>query len=172
MGEFSVLFNPELNITTLAGTSMVFHCHYYNCAVQKVIEEVMGEKARNIFQQAAVNAVSSQIAALMPVSETLEVKLQVGFALLKQLGFGCFELTNLSSTGGVVVSNSSHYALGWFSQYGEREHPVCDFITGYLQALFAIALAILPEQVEVKEVECMTVSETECRFIVDVLSGV
>ncbi len=168
MGEFPVLFNSELNTSTLASISMVFHCHYYNCAIQKVIEEAMGEKAKSLFQQAAVKAVMPQMATLIQKEENLESKLERGFALLKQLGFGCFDFSHLNSTGGVVISNSSHYALGWLSEYGEREHPICDFITGYIQALFAVTLNISSEEVKVREVECMATGGMECRFVVDI----
>lgn len=170
MGEFPVLFNAELNTTILASTSMVFHCHYYNCAIQKVIEEAMGEKAKNVFQQAALIAVLPQLARLIEKEENLESKFERGFALLKQLGFGYFDFSQLNSIGGVVTSNSSHYALGWLSEYAEREQPICDFITGYIQALFAVALNVASEQVKVREAECMATGSMECRFVVEMLS--
>ena len=41
MTQHSVTFDGQHNTAHLAGRSMVFHCHYYNCAIHQAIEDAM-----------------------------------------------------------------------------------------------------------------------------------
>lgn len=166
--DFPVSFNPELNTSTVGSTNMVFHCHYYNCAVQKVIEDTIGDMAPSLFQESAFKAAHPQLATLLTSQDSLDTRINKGLALFQQLGFGSFDTSKLTKTGGVVVSNSSHYALGWLSEYGEREHPVCQFIEGYLKALILVAFELEAKQITVEEVECMAVGAEECRFNIEI----
>ncbi|MDJ0708499.1 MAG: 4-vinyl reductase [Leptolyngbyaceae cyanobacterium MO_188.B28] len=171
MADFPVQFNPALNQARLAGSNMVFHCHYYNCAVHKAIEETLGDQATGLFRETAAAAVRSQLRHLIDTHDAVITRFSKGRTLFQQLGFGSFDAQQLTSAGGVVVSNSSHYALGWLSQYGIRETPVCQFIEGYLKALVEIAYGLAPEQVAVRETDCMAKGDANCRFVVEVSDG-
>ena len=168
MANYTVEFDPAQNQAHLAGSAMVFHCHYYNCAIHKSIETTLGEQAASLFRRAAAAAARPQLAALISPDDSATARLSKGLTLFQQLGFGSFDTQALSLSGGLIVSQSSHYALGWLSQYGLRETPVCQFIEGYLQALVEVTYDLSSEQVRVQEEACMAMGEADCRFLVTV----
>lgn len=168
MTNYPVAFDPAQNTAQLAGSQMVFHCHYYNCAIHKSIEKALGDRAASIFQNSALAAARPQLAALIEPEDAVITRLSKGITLFKQLGFGSFDTQGLSKTGGVVVSQSSHYALGWLSQYGMRAQPVCQFVEGYLQALVETTYDLDTHQVSVREEDCMATGAAECRFVVTI----
>lgn len=148
---------------------MVFHCHYYNCAIHQAIEDAMGEQAIALFRETAATVVRSQLQHIILPSDTISQRLTKGLSLFQQLGFGSFDIQNLTASGGLVSSHSSHYALGWLSQYGPRETPVCQFIEGFLEALVSLTYDLASEQVQVRETSCMAMGDSNCQFQVDVL---
>lgn len=168
MATYTVEFDPQHNQALLAGSSMVFHCHYYNCAIHKSIEMALPNDAADLFRRAAYASVQPQLINLMGQADGPTTRIERGLELFKQLGFGSFEPQALSATGGTVTSTSSHYALGWIAHHGLRETPVCQFMEGYLQALVVVAYGLNEHQVTVKEMECLAKGDPACTFVVNI----
>ncbi|MEM6254792.1 MAG: 4-vinyl reductase [Cyanobacteria bacterium P01_D01_bin.156] len=168
MATHTVEFDPQTNQALLAGSHMVFHCHYYNCAIHKSIEDALSTDAAELFRSSAFAAAQPQLAAIVAQVDSPSTRISKGATLFQQLGFGRFDPHLLTSAGGTVTSTSSHYALGWLARYGLRETPVCQFIEGYLQALMVVAYNLNVQQVRVKEVDCLATGDAACTFVVTV----
>ncbi|MEO0870120.1 MAG: hypothetical protein AAFY17_17155, partial [Cyanobacteria bacterium J06642_11] len=124
----TIEFDPQTNQALLADRPMVFHCHYYNCAIHKSIEQVLSTEAADLFRNSAFTAAHPQLESIIEPADSVPTRISKGMALFQQLGFGRFNSSVLTAAGGTVTSTSSHYALGWLAQYGVRETPVCQFI--------------------------------------------
>ncbi|MEM6449589.1 MAG: 4-vinyl reductase [Cyanobacteria bacterium P01_D01_bin.105] len=168
MTHHTVTFDPDANQALLVDSSMVFHCHYYNCAIHKSIENSLSTQAAELFHQSAFAATQPQLSAIIDSTDSPLTRLSKGLTLFKQLGFGSFDTQGLNASGGTVTSVSSHYALGWLAQYGLRETPVCQFVEGYLQALVSVTYDLSEQQVSVKETSCLAMGDSECCFVITV----
>jgi len=167
---FPFAFHVGTNVATLAGAQHVFHCHYYNCALQDAIEKALDSEASQVLTDTAEATVRSQLERLLAGARGVDA-LQRGRDLFRQLGFGSFDLSAVAANGGEVRSDSSHYGLGWLSMYGTRPRPACYFMAGYLKALFAIAFSEDPTAVVVQETECVAAQGSTCRFKLEVKHG-
>lgn len=170
MTSIPVVFHAETNVATLAGVPHVFHCHYYNCALQDAIERALGSEAPTLLRDEAETAARAELERVLGAARG-EAAFALGRELFQQLGFGSFDATAVSASGGVVTSDSSHYALGWLAMYGPRPRPACHFVAGYLKALFSIAFARERATVNVTETECLAAHGANCRFDVEVQGG-
>jgi len=161
---FSFSIDPEHGATHLGGASLVFHCHYYNCALQRSIEDGMGDGASELLRDAAVAAAHEQLRALGKgdASATLAAAAE----LHATLGFGVLDLSGLGPEGGRAVVLGSHYALGWLAVYGERSAPACHFAAGFVAA--ATRAAFGDQRVRVTETACVACGATQCEFTVTV----
>ncbi len=156
-------FDVKTNVALSGGESLVFHCHFYNCALQKAVEEGMGDAAGPVQTAAAAAAVRRQALALGADAARLE-------AIFRELGFGMLDLSGAGATGGRAVVRASHYAMGWVSVHGERETPVCWFPAGFIAGGLSAAHGLPLEKVRVTESACFANGAAECVFDVEVSS--
>jgi predicted hydrocarbon binding protein len=148
-----VQLHPEANLASIGGEPHVFHCHHYNCFLQKSISDQSALlDATTVLTQAAAEVVLPQLEALKNVDEE---------ELFRHLGFGVLDAKKLTSEGGTAVVRGSHYALGWLSKYGKTQAPVCHFASGYLEA---VARHRFKGAFTVKETACVAAGSPECRF--------
>jgi predicted hydrocarbon binding protein len=160
-------FDPRLNIATLGGESMVFHCHHYNCALQRAIEEGLGDDAADLLQRAGQEVAREQGLALK--SGTGNDGLADAAKRFASLGFGRWDLGKLTRGRGTATLYASHYGLGWISKYGERKTPACHFAAGFLAGSIAASFSLAPERVRVRETRCCATGADECVFDAEVL---
>ena len=165
--DFDVRFDLEKNEAVLGESHLVFHCHYYNNTLQKVIEEGLGDDASALLTAAAQEAARMQLQTIAKERQGPEV-LDAAKTLFCRAGFGTLDFSSVTARGGHVICPHSHYALGWLSHFGERETPVCEFVAGYVGASLIAAHHLLPERVVVKETECQAMGHAQCRFDVEV----
>jgi len=168
MGTFEVAQDLEASTATLGGQSLVFHCHFYNCALQAAVEEALGDDAADIQRAAAHSVVRAQLVALTKGQAT-DARLATASKLFAELGFGTLDLTGLGPRGGRATVKASHYAMGWVAIYGEREAPTCNFVEGFVAAALGEAFGIASERVRVREVGCFACGAETCDFDVEVL---
>jgi predicted hydrocarbon binding protein len=159
-------YDATYNVARLGGESLVFHCHFYNCALQRAVEDGLGADARAVLRDAASGPVHAQIAAI--VGEERGRALDVASKIFAQLGFGRLDLSTVGERGGTVDVAASHYALGWIAAHGERDEPVCRFVEGYIAGAVAAALGRTPDSVRVEETACYACGADVCTFTVEV----
>lgn len=159
----SVEVDLERNTAKLGGEPLVFHCHHYNCALQKAVEELHFEGAPKLLQDAALATVREQIATLAPADA-----LSAASEIYRQLGFGKLTIS-CADHGGEADVEISHYALGWLVKYGARTSPVDHFTCGFLRAAVAVALDVDVDAVKVSQTACMTMGDASNRFAIEVI---
>jgi hypothetical protein len=161
-----LVFDAQRGLATLGGQSLVFHCHFYNCALQRAIESGLGDEARVLLRDAAIPPVRKQLLDL--VGSDIERALQLGPELFCQLGFGTVDLAGVGAKGGTAVVLASHYAMGWVVVHGRRQEPACRFVEGFIAATLSVAYDLAPDRVRVQETECYACEAESCRFSVEV----
>jgi hypothetical protein len=170
-------FDPERNVTTIADSRIVFHCHHYNIFLQRTVDEALGEDAANVQRLAALEASRRLLSGLFKGDGGAGVGMRVGVRerldqatkLFGSLGFGLADLSGLTEQGGTVVLSTSHYALGWRAKFGPSAAPVCHFATGYWAAALAAAAGVAPERVLSAERRCGAVVDESCQIEIEVL---
>lgn len=160
-------FDKDRNVATLGGASMVLHCHFYNCTLQRAVEQGLGAAAHDVLRDAAVATVRGQLQKVAPPRAPRSEVLSIASRLFSELGFGRFAPFALDATGGEVIVTSSHYAMGWLSIYGDRSEPACRFVEGFLQAAVEAAFG-KTSGVTVEEHRCFACGHDDCRFRVEV----
>lgn len=162
-----VEFDASTNVAMLGGQPVIFHCHHYNCALQKVIEQNMGAAAADLLADAAATPARQQLATL--AADGKGEVLQLASTVFAQLGFGTLALDRISETGGTAQAHASHYALGWLAKYGPRAEPACHFVRGYLAGALAAAYELDLSKISVRETHCAASGASEaCAFSVEV----
>ena len=148
---------PEAHLASIGGEPHVFHCHHYNCFLQKAItDQAPLFEVKSLLTQPAAEVVFAQLTALGDVDVE---------ELHRHLGFGVLDSSKLTASGGVAVVKGSHYALGWISKYEKAAEPVCFFAAGFIEA---VARHRFKGNFEVTETACVASGARECRFEVKV----
>ncbi len=115
-------------LALLGGEPHVFHCHHYNCFLQKTVADQGAlVDAPALLTRPAAEVAFSQLQALGADRATVA-------SLFSTLGFGLLDLAGLTAEGGKVSMPSSHYAQGWLSKFGKAESPVCFMPAGFVEA--------------------------------------
>ena len=156
-------FDAERAVVLSGGQSLVFHCHFYNCALQHAIEDGMGEAAPGVLTAGAAEVVHAQMKALATQAEDLSAFAERAFS---ELGFGVLDLSGVSAQGGEAIVRASHYAMGWTAVHGARETPACFFPAGFIQGAVAAAHGLELASATVAETGCYAVGAEDCRFTV------
>lgn len=148
--------HAERHLASIGGEPHVFHCHHYNCFLQKSIAEQGALiDAAPLLTDAAAEVVLAELNALGTVDAQ---------ELFAHLGFGLLDASALSAEGGRAVVKGSHYALGWRSKFGSSSEPVCFFPAGFIEA---VARHRFKGAYKVKETACVASGASECRFEVE-----
>jgi len=124
----AVDIHADRYLASIAGEPHVFHCHHYNCFLQKSITDQSALlDVKSLLTDAAAEVVYSELTHLNAQSDTAQV-------LFGQLGFGVLDASALTPQGGNATVKGSHYALGWLSKFGKSSAPVCFFNAGFIEA--------------------------------------
>jgi hypothetical protein len=118
------------------GKAHILHCNYYNNYLLRTIWKDAGMfiEPRPILIGAAVEQSYFQLTGLFSTLKLTDVEERKAFAsrFFSWQGLGTLDLTNISATGGFVISASQHYAEGWKVQFGAADEPVGFFTRGWL----------------------------------------
>jgi hypothetical protein len=162
-------FDAATNTITVAGATMVFHCHHYNGHLQRNLENSGFVDAPSVIARSVAKSIDSAIknhVATHPELDTPQGKLQVATEMAKTFGYGALDLSQLNESGGTAWANSSHFATGWLVKWGQRETPGCYFIAGYIAGALAAAYNKPLDYYQVQETECIAVGAKKCKFVV------
>lgn len=146
------------------GEPLVFHCHHYNLALQRLIEDSLGfEEATQLFVRAAEEVAYPFVSRHLEGVLGHDARLALATTLHAELGFG-----KLAGRGdeaaGEATGERLHYATGWRSKLSPRREPVCAFHAGYLAASMAAAAGLPRGTFEVHETSCVARGDDACRF--------
>jgi hypothetical protein len=148
-----VQLHPDAHLASIGGEPHVFHCHHYNCFLQKTISDQSGLiDVKPLLSDPAAEVVFSELSALGNADPD---------ELFRHLGFGVLDSAGLSAAGGSAVVKGSHYALGWLSKFGAAAGPVCFFNAGFVEA---VARHRFKGAFQVTETACVASGARECRF--------
>lgn len=126
--SIDVDIHADRYLASIAGEPHVFHCHHYNCFLQKsIVDQAALLDVKSLLTDAATEVVFSELTHLNAKGDTAQV-------LFAQLGFGVLEVSSLTAQGGTATVKGSHYALGWLSKFGKATEPVCFFNAGFIEA--------------------------------------
>lgn len=150
----------------LGNEPMIFHCHHYNCYLQRVILEAADFEAVPVLIGAAAEVAYSQLKALFAQEKVNGADARKRYAekVWRILGFGTFDLSPLSVQGGSVSTKNSHYGQGWLGKFGKSKSPVCFFDAGWLAGALS---AIYDEPLgayHVDQPSCIAQGAAENRF--------
>ena len=167
-----VSFASDRNIIKLDDVMVWLHCHHYNCGLVKVLEEMKGINARDIFIQAATeefyvnfrNYISNYLEG-----KTVIEKTEAAADLYRFMGFGRLDLSGLNESGGIAYADSSYYVIGWLAKYGRRETPVCHLTCGFLSGILGAIYGQIDGKYIVEEKKCMITGHDICEFVVSVV---
>lgn len=155
-------FDAVRNEAKLGGASHVFHCHFYNTALHKAVEDGLGDRAAEVLWRRGASSVAPQLRALCAESSDHESVKTTASELFRTLGFGKLDVSGLGAAGGAAIVQASHYALGWVSVYGERTAPVCAFPVGFVAATASVAFDRPLETIHARETACFACGSENC----------
>lgn len=148
-----VQIHPDAHLASIGNEPHVFHCHHYNCFLQKTIaDQAALIDVKKLLAEPAAEVVLAELNALGSVDAQ---------ELFGHLGFGVLDVSALTASGGAAVVKGSHYALGWVSKFGSSAEPVCFFNAGFIEA---VARHRFKGAFQVKETACVASGARECRF--------
>lgn len=144
-------------LASLGGEPHVFHCHHYNCYLQKAVQDQSALlDARALLVHPAAEVVHAQLQALRADRAMAE-------EIFRTFGFGVIDLARLGPQGGKVALSSSHYAQGWLSRFGRSSHPVCFFPAGFAEG---VARHLFGGAFTATETACVARGDARCEIAV------
>ena len=153
--SIAVDIHADRYLASIAGEPHVFHCHHYNCFLQKsIVDQAALFDVKRLLTDAAAEVVYSELSGIKAAGDTADV-------LFGQLGFGVLDAKALTAQGGTATVKGSHYALGWLSKFGKASEPVCYFVSGFIEAS---ARQKFGTAFQVRETACVASGASTCTF--------
>jgi predicted hydrocarbon binding protein len=159
-----IVFHREINQAVLGGEPLVFHCHHYNCILQRTLLDPADIQMKQVLIDAAAEVVFNQLHQLAKKGESGAQRLSEFSEIFRVLGFGVLELNRISEKGGKASAPFSHYGLGFLSKWGRQESPACYFNSGFIEAAAAAAFDKPLGTYRCVETECIAQGAKACQF--------
>ncbi len=148
---------------------MIFHCHHYNCFLQKLIEST--SEYINVQRILVDSAQEVSYSIFRSFFDTNELNAADKIAAIAELhrycGYGTLDLSGANENGGEVSSNSNHYVEGWLTKFGKRNEDesgvalfTAGFIAGALDAAYDQELGTFGAE----QISCKTKGDSENIF--------
>lgn len=147
---------------------MIFHCHHYNTFLQRSIQDAEYIDSAPFLVGAGAEIAYGQLAALFSEQGLRDVGQRKDLAqkIYSWAGFGTFDLSALSETGGTVRTPNSHYAFSWRAKWEHASSPVCYFASGWLAGALAAIYDKPNGSYSVEHTHCSAVaSDSDCVFV-------
>jgi predicted hydrocarbon binding protein len=157
-------FRRAINQAVLGGEPLVFHCHHYNCLLQRTLLDPSDVQMKQVLVDAAAEAVFSQLRQVAKKGETGDQRLAEFAEMFRVLGFGVLELGGVTEKGGKISAPFSHYGFGYMSKWGRQDSPVCYFNSGFIEAAAAAAFDKPLGTYRCVEKECIAQGAKACRY--------
>jgi hypothetical protein len=154
----------------LSGQPIAIHCHHYNINLQKTIEDTLGEEGILLIYQSAEAAIYNDLTALLGQYRelrTVKSKLEMAAIVYQNCGLGIIHPQQVRSSGGYIISPSSHHVTGWLAKHGKRDTPGCHFPRGWIAGALAVIYSKPIGHYKVAEKKCKMMRDAECVFYVE-----
>ncbi len=159
----------EQDLTLLAGSPFIFHCHHFNLFHDQTVEDALGDhegyllraRAAQEVLQPVLHALAGEAGANTPTE-----RLQLAQELFSWMGQGTLQLL-ADSTGGKARGECLHYSLAWREKYGSRvsrQQPIDAFAAGFAAAATEVAFDLEPGSLQSTEAACFACREPACDF--------
>lgn len=148
------------------GEAMIFHCHHYNCFLQRTILDAEYIDSKPHLVGAAADVVLHQLRRMFARLTDATARRAVTEALYRSSGFGLLPLEALTENGGEVRTQSTHYSTGWKEKFGKSNSPVAYFSTGFLAAAYAALYDVPLEEVRAEQTACRSMGAADDVFVV------
>lgn len=157
------------DLTFLAGSPYVYHCHHYNLFHDQTVDDILGEDAGRVIRtKAASAAFHDLLAGLVRQADvrTLAERVQLGQSLVASMGHGLLNL-DVSESGGHAQGIHLHYGHSWVEKYGSRvrRHTPADAVAaGFAAAINEVACGLPKGCISAKELACVAKRDASCIF--------
>jgi hypothetical protein len=151
----------------LSGQPIAIHCHHYNINLQKTLEDSLGEEGIRLIYKSAEEAIYNDLTALLEhyrELRTVKSKLEMASIMYQNCGLGIIYPQQVRSSGGYIISPSSHHVTGWLAKHGKRDTPGCHFSCGWIAGALAAIYSKPIGHYKVAEKKCKMMREEECVF--------
>ncbi len=168
-------YHKDRNAYIFAGEPLTIHTDYYNCFLQKSIEDInqyidINSILINSAQEIAYNQFSNCFKQKTNWKE--EQRKEIVEKYFSFCGFGKIDLKNVHRKGGYVETESEHYGLSWKKIYGQRQpdqegvaYFTMGFLCGATEAIHDIVLGTF----DAKLIRCVSKGDSATR--IDVFRG-
>jgi hypothetical protein len=161
--DFSYDFGT--NRLVVGGEPMIFHCHHYNCFLQRSIQDAEYIDSAPILVGAAAEVVFAQLTNLLLRTPDIPARKATVETLYRLSGFGLIDLSAVTPEGGEVRTRSTHYSTGWMEKFGRSRLPVAFFSTGFLAGALAAIYSLDPASIQARQTACRSTGANEDVFL-------
>jgi hypothetical protein len=153
----------------LAESSVVYHCHHYNLALDQTIDDALGaEKGTELRTKAAHEAFYYLLKAAMEANQvrTPQERFRLASDMFAAMGHGNVQVL-ANAWGGQASSKSCHYGHAWKEKYGKqikKLHPADAVAAGFSAAATELAYDLPLHSLSSKETECIALNNEQCTF--------
>lgn len=165
------------DLSFLAGSAVVFHCHHFNVSFDQTIDDAVGaERGTELRTRASHEAWYLLLSSLC---ERMAVdgpgpRLEVAANLFAAAGHGRMSF-DASAAGGTATGETLHYAVGWRDKYGSRlrrQYPIDGFAAGFAAAAVEVAHGLDAGSLACVESSCLVTGADRCAFTLSPASAV
>jgi hypothetical protein len=157
-------YDFRTNRFVVGGEPMIFHCHHYNCFLQRSIQDAEYIDSAPILVAAAAEVVFAQLTDLLSRTADIQARKATVETLYRLCGFGVIDLSAASPEGGEVRTRSTHYSTGWMEKFGRSRLPVAFFSTGFLVGALAAIYDLDPAGIQARQTACRSTGADEDIF--------
>lgn len=168
-------YHKDRNAYVFAGEPLTIHTDFYNCFLQKSIEEINQYiDAESILINSAQEVAYTQFSECFKSKPnwSIEKRKEVVESYYSYCGFGKIDLKNVHRKGGYVETEYEHYGVSWQKIYGQRnpdQEGVAYFTMGFLCGATEAIHDIVLGTFDAKLIRCISKGDISTR--IDVFRG-
>ena len=157
------------DLTALAGTPFVYHCHHFNLFHDQTVEDALGDdEAFRVRSQAAQDNAYQLLSGLVAATgaATPAERLELAAATFSWMGQGRLETLG-DRFGGEARGEFLHYSFSWREKYGQkvrRMTPIDAFASGFSAAALEVAHDLPLRTLVSEERECHALKHPACKM--------
>jgi hypothetical protein len=151
----------------VGGEPMIFHCHHYNCFLQRSILDAEDVESQPFLIGAAAEVAHHQLSTIFATMKIYspEGRKAMAETLYRWAGFGTLDFGSLDERGGTTSTPHSHYASGWRVKFGPSDKPICVFSSGWVAGALAAVYDLPNGSFSVVHDLCLATKTSDvCRF--------
>lgn len=163
--EIMFSFDAKHSVFEIGGEVMMFQSARYLIYLQRSILNAEYIDSRPFLVGAAADVVYRQLQSVTAGLDESSKK-TAAEEIYKACGYGVIDLSNLQKHGGEISAKSSFYSQSWLEDFGEAQHPVDYFTTGFLAAVFANTFDYELQDVISAQLQCMAQKDEQNSYFV------